>query len=342
VTEEKTLVEARTVDRQIVVAGIGGLVLGTVLGLTANGFQHATGIPFPPVGSTGPTTSTLSALKDAAAIIQSVATVGGIGAAAYLFFWRRRPYPRLVFSQDIQHHHLTDETVWLRVQVSIENKGDGLARLGARTTKIRQILPLDSRCVPYVVPLDSTLHYGDPHLTWTTLTESVTSRGEVEIEPSEITTYEVDFLLPNTLQLIQVYTFVENPMKVPTGYGWPIDTIYLLGESDQPSTPESINDNEEGLGSRPERQRALERADDNQARSCTGSHPSKPDQARSDAAAGKLHGEERLAMAEKVPEKPAKPQQPFDRSGFEKAQDLKKQDRTPPTPGPAPLPDVKD
>lgn len=240
-SEQKGYRNGPTHDEALGIAFISG-VIGLVVGLAANGFQQATGIPWKPTGSTGPSVSLLTALKDSLAALQSLFTIGGILAAAYLFFWRRRPYPRLVVTQAIEHHRLTPETVWLRVQVTVENKGERLARLGSSVTKVRQILPLEVNFAPHVIPKNRALHHGCPDITWGKYDECTESHGPLEVEPNETTTFEVDFLLSSNLRLVQVYTFITNPVKTGTGHGWPIDTIYSLEEN---STPQERGESSE-------------------------------------------------------------------------------------------------
>ena len=85
-------------------------------------------------------------LKDKIGIIQAVVTIFAVlvgGLWSYnLFIKERKNYPHVNISQVIEHVHLTDEIILLRVNVAVKNSGTSRLILKKTKQTLQQILPI--------------------------------------------------------------------------------------------------------------------------------------------------------------------------------------------------------
>jgi hypothetical protein len=90
----------------------------------------------------------LKCTKDAAATLQSVATIIALLVGAWWVLRRRRTYPRANFKHIVSHVPLDDDTYLVRVTVAIENVGDVLLRLEESVAAILQVVPVPDHLRP--------------------------------------------------------------------------------------------------------------------------------------------------------------------------------------------------
>jgi hypothetical protein len=90
----------------------------------------------------------LKCTKDAAATLQSVATIIALLVGAWWVLRRRRTYPRANFKHIVSHVPLDDDTYLVRVTIAIENVGDVLLRLEESVGAIQQVVPLHDQLRP--------------------------------------------------------------------------------------------------------------------------------------------------------------------------------------------------
>lgn len=204
------------------------LAVGAMLGLAFCGPLHSLSAAVPAVGDTVPSPS--EAANEFLSSLESIATIVGIFAAAYWFYRRRARYPRLTWSHTITHERINDETIWLNVQISVENKGEIQAKTPSVTTRVHQVLPLHSDVPASIDPNDKSL-FLNGEICWPEIRSWDATSTQQDIEPTETTTLERDFLIPANLEVILVYTFVPNAFRMSTGHGWPIQTIYRIADS---------------------------------------------------------------------------------------------------------------
>lgn len=200
------------------------LVVGCLLGISFAGLLQSPS-PLEPSGAT-PSTS-LSRAKDFLATIQSSVTVGAIVAGGLWFYRRRARYPRMIWEHVITHQRLNEHTIWLHVQIRVENKGEVYVEIPHGITRVHLVLPAHPTLPNPLRPSDRSLFEGG-EICWPMIAESKESSGVLDVEPAEITTFERDFLIPAQAEVLVVYTFIPNRARANTGHGWPIQTLYRI------------------------------------------------------------------------------------------------------------------
>ena len=150
----------------------------------------------------------LAAQKDAAQAIVAFATTIAIivaGVWTYrLFIEQRTAEPRPRVTQEVTHHPLTADTTLLHVVFRVENIGHVKMDLGPALTIVRQVSPPDSGFVsalrarrPYHAD-DST------RVLWPILAKRVYSFDGVRVEPGETEFWDLDFLVPSSVDVVTV------------------------------------------------------------------------------------------------------------------------------------------
>jgi hypothetical protein len=173
-------------------------------------------------------------LKAIASIIQAVVTSGGIvvgGVWTYrLFVKKRQKYPRASVRHDISHRKLGGGHVLLNVRATISNAGEVLLSLESAETRVQQILPLGATLLDDIREGKDLVPAGETEVPWPSLfnRKSERKKGEFQIEPGESDSIQYDFVLPERVRTVEVYTYLKNEAVHKRNIGWSVTTIYDL------------------------------------------------------------------------------------------------------------------
>lgn len=156
----------------------------------------------------------LKSVTSAIAII-----VGGIWT--YQRFIRgREVFPRVGITHEVSSIGVVGDKQLLRVVSIIENKGQVLVCIKSTTTRIKQVWPF-----PYALEegpeAEAVTH------TWPTLAEQK-HKDSLEIEPGETDTVIANLFVDSSVNLVEVFTWVENLSKTKEGLGWRKITLLPL------------------------------------------------------------------------------------------------------------------
>jgi hypothetical protein len=178
--------------------------------------------------------------KDAFQAIQALVTSAGIVAGAIWFYRRRQAHPRVVLTQQVTHRPLGEGRIWVRVTVSMENKGNVLVAFSEAKTLLQQVVPLTRDFAAEIVSRGDLPREKDgPEIEWRTLAECTASPGRVELEPDESDTIAWDFVISERPKTIIAYTHLPNATKSRPGTpGWTVQTVYDLTTAEQIANPQ--------------------------------------------------------------------------------------------------------
>lgn len=184
-----------------------------------------------------------SSLESATASLESVATavaltVGGI----WTYF--RFVKGRIHFAKASLTHHVDliplqedDGDKLLRIRIEIKNIGQRMIPLREARSWIRQIAPVSNRKAreaieKMVVPQEN----GKVDVPWPCLgrRDWIIGAGKALIEPGESEVLLVEFLVPNAVNAILVYSYVKNSTQEPRTekgeIGWQQATVLQIGK----------------------------------------------------------------------------------------------------------------
>jgi hypothetical protein len=167
----------------------------------------------------------LKCTKDAAATVQSVATIIALLVGAWWVLRRRRTYPRANFKHLVSHVPLDDDTYLVRVTTAIENVGDVLLRLEESVGAIQQVVPLHGQLRPALKARGTLGASEQPELAWPFIDTRRRNWSGSEIESGESASFEFELFAPRTVRFVLVYTYFRNITK-PADQGWNTSTLY--------------------------------------------------------------------------------------------------------------------
>jgi len=180
--------------------------------------------------------------KEIVDIIQSLVTVIAIvvgGLCSYwLFVQNRQRYARASITHDITHVPIADDKILLHVSITVFNKGDILLPLESMETRIQCMLPPPDEVLDSIAKGHELVSEGETEYIWPSLDsrESRWKKHQREIEPNESQDIHYDFIIDAEIQVIQVYSFLENETKPGRDIGWDLTTLYdLRGTGEAPT-----------------------------------------------------------------------------------------------------------
>ena len=164
------------------------------------------------------TQSILSLIESA---LTSIAIIVA-GVWGYYLFWRRRStYPRAALELQVTTARLPRDKRLLHVGLRIENQSDVLLRVRSAEVRVRQVVPipvtLQAKLQKDVdpIPTNST-EYPWPAI----VSREWRPEGSLELEPGEWDMLHSDFVIEDSIGVVELYAFVENTRKTRAGLGW--------------------------------------------------------------------------------------------------------------------------
>lgn len=187
--------------------------------------------------------STLTGIKDAAAIAQSAATILAIVAGAVWFYLRRARYPRANVRHVVTHRHLGNGFVWINVRAEIENKGDVVIHLDRARTWVARVLPVHPTIGGTLSRHVDPVPEGRTSVPWPTQGDRPVAGLGREIEPGEIRSLDWDFFVDETVETVKIYTHLTKQVKDERHFGWAVRSVHdLTAEPAAVRTPSPVTE----------------------------------------------------------------------------------------------------
>ena len=165
-------------------------------------------------------------MKDIVEIVQGIVTIVAIlagGIWTYLAFVRKRlRYPRAKLSITIDSSQIAPDYRLVHVAVQIDNTGYVLLAPEYAEVRLRQVMPLPAEIESRLKPGFDPVAPDEKELPWPLIVrrEWNWDPSDIEIEPGESDLLNADFVIIDTVEIVQIYTFVRNPKKRRTPRGW--------------------------------------------------------------------------------------------------------------------------
>ncbi len=170
-------------------------------------------------------------IKDVVETIESLVTtlaliVGGIWTYI-LFVKHRQKFPKANLTTEVFQVSISDKKTLVHVIVTISNIGEVLLKLNNWEIRLLQILPLWEPLLSKIKSEDDLVKEGETEIEWPLigLREFNRKKVNIELEPGEKEQLHSDFIIDSALQLVQIYTFIQNNSKSGP-IGWP-QTIFF-------------------------------------------------------------------------------------------------------------------
>lgn len=172
----------------------------------------------------------LETAKVAATIVAIV--VGGAWTY-YLFVMERSFKPQADVTHKVNQLRIRDDAVLLRVVLEIKNIGNSLLVSSHRETKLQQVLPLydcGGHGICAAEQIDWALSekgFDGERFAWPELHRTEVKEDRIEIEPGETHFEDLEFVVPASVEVVRVYTWLNNSAS-SSQLGWKFSSFYDL------------------------------------------------------------------------------------------------------------------
>lgn len=171
--------------------------------------------------------------KDIVDILQGMVTIGAVfvgGIWTYLAFVRKRlRYPRAELAVAVNSTCVAPGFRLVHVAVEITNTGSVLLAPEYAEIRLRQVIPLPAEIESRLKPGTDPVVADEKELRWPLIVgrEWEWNASGIEIEPGESDRLNADFVINDTVEVVQIYTFVRNPRKRHAP-GWGTTLMHTL------------------------------------------------------------------------------------------------------------------
>jgi hypothetical protein len=152
------------------------------------------------------------ALDAVQAAVTTLAVIIGGGWALLHFSLKREQYPKAKLKHRFTLSPYDDVSRVLRIELKLENVGDTLVEVRAATNRLQQVYPRAQVAKGAFVAAPSK---NSPEIPWPMLGEReyAYAKGDWEAEPKESDAMLFDYVIPTSVELVVVYSYVENAAK---------------------------------------------------------------------------------------------------------------------------------
>ena len=168
-------------------------------------------------------------------IAESIFTILAIiigGIWTYIMFIKKRErYPRANISHKL-YKCLLEDNLLIHLTVTIENISSVLMTIKSGEVRICQILPVPQSIKELIDETSDIVKKNANEAPWPEMSirEFLEDKKPIEIEPKEIDCLHFDFIIPKNVELIEVYSHLENIKKPKKEIGWNTTTLHKVEE----------------------------------------------------------------------------------------------------------------
>ena len=173
-------------------------------------------------------------LKDAAAVVQALATAAAIGIGGALAWFKLQIFrdftPHLTISHEVGHRIISPSYALIDVTVVLHNGSKVHVELREAIFRLQKVSPLsDEQAANLYNEMHADGRRAD--VTWAMLSEMQRDwdEGELVVEPGESYKESCDFIVSTDVAAVRIYTFFLNPAFREGGgsaEGWGVATVY--------------------------------------------------------------------------------------------------------------------
>jgi len=176
--------------------------------------------------------------------LESLAKIAALIIAGWwtyiLFIRRREKFPRAELAHHVENLALPRHKRLIRVAVEVKNLGSTIIRVSSVDTRLQHVAPMTERELQHRLRETPALDANaPPTMQWYLLARrrEAIPRGQAEIEPSESETFFAEFIIDDGVDVLRVYSHLENRTKrrywarrreSKRGLGWQHITYYRI------------------------------------------------------------------------------------------------------------------
>jgi hypothetical protein len=170
--------------------------------------------------------------KNLSSIIQALTTTTAIvigGVWTYLLFVRQRlNFPKVNIKLRTEDKLIPGSYRLVHVKVSIDNVGNVILRSNNAELRIRQVLPVPDDIKTAVDEEKDPVIKGKTEIEWPMLfgRKWEWEKGGFEIEPGEFDALHADYIIDDSVEVVEFYFYISNAKKKRSQLGWPITQMH--------------------------------------------------------------------------------------------------------------------
>ena len=163
--------------------------------------------------------------------VQAMITALAVVVGGIWFFRARRRFPKANVEHEVWSWKSSEDERVVRVVVTVENRGEVLLRLGNAMVRLHRVLPMSEEVRAQIAGVKQTPPNMTAYLEWTPYyqqsTDWTTAGGE--LEPGETEELCYHFVVPQEIETVIIYSFIQNRSKVrePFPKEWPKRWHYI-------------------------------------------------------------------------------------------------------------------
>ncbi len=137
------------------------------------------------------------------------------GWGVWKFIHSRTIYPKASVTHSVWHDSIAKGMTVVHVAAKFENKGNNLISLKSGFCRIQQVRPAPNEIQEVIDGgEDPTSKEGnDREIPWKMIKKHEWEFEDIEIEPGEVEGIHCDFLIPESVKGVMVYTYFKNASK---------------------------------------------------------------------------------------------------------------------------------
>jgi hypothetical protein len=187
--------------------------------------------------------------------VQALVTALAVVVGGIWFFRARRRYPKARVEHEVWSWKTGEDERVVRVVITVENRGEVLLQLGNAMVRLHRVLPMSEEVQAQMAAVKQTPPNMTAYLEWTPYYQQGTdwTMSGGELEPGESDELCYHFVVPQDIETVIVYSFLQNRRKVrepfprewsrrwryitkPEArrrhYGWNKSSVHRLGDGE--------------------------------------------------------------------------------------------------------------
>jgi hypothetical protein len=163
--------------------------------------------------------------------MQAFVAFAAIAVGGVWFLRTRRRYPKAHVSHEAWSWKTGAGERIVRVVIGVENRGEVLLQLGRAIVRVHQVTPLSEEVLGAVQAARKAETGQMGALEWRPFHEQAIDWKALggELEPGEWDELSCHFVLPEEVECVIVYSFLENRQKAGKGqFGWIKTSVHVL------------------------------------------------------------------------------------------------------------------
>jgi hypothetical protein len=157
----------------------------------------------------------MRAASPVAEVVQSIITSIAILIGAWWVIQQRERYPRATVTHAVQCIPLAEGKSLVHIETTLSNVGKVLIQLESCATHLLQVRPLDPDLARLLHSSGRLVEPNEREAKWQSLDAHAKAyqREDAEIEPGEFQTFEDDFTIDSSVEVVEVYSYFRNISK---------------------------------------------------------------------------------------------------------------------------------